>query len=135
MTITILLSPSAAGKTQACIGKVREFLSDQPFAEIWVLLPDRLQTAAFRRRLAAAGGAMAVHIGTFGDLYHELLARAGRPIPVASDAVIHALIKTAVREVSDRGELAHYAPIAEKPGFVRILRDRYAELLERIIRR
>ena len=128
MTSMILIAPSTAGKTECCIARIRELRADQLLAESWVLLPDRFQTAAFRRRLAAAGGGVGVHIGTFGDLYHALLARAGRPIPVASDSIVHALIKTAIRDAMDRGELAHYGPIAEKPGFIRTLRDRFAEL-------
>ncbi len=71
---------------------------------------------------------MGIHIGTFGDLYHSLLIRAARPVPVASDPIIYGLIKTTVREAKDRGELRHYAPIAETPGFIRALRDRFAEL-------
>ena len=128
MTTTLLLSPPATGKTARCIRRVREVLKEQPLSQVWAVLPDRLQTAAFRRRLAASGGAMGAHVGTFGDLYQALLARAGRAVPLASEAVVYGLIKAAVRRAREEGALEHFAPIAETPGFIAVLIDRFAEL-------
>jgi len=128
MSITIVVSPSATGKTSQCIHRLKQVLADNPLAPVWIVLPDRLQAVAFRRRLAAVGGAIGVHIGTFGDLYHSILFRADQPIPVASDTVIYRLIKTSIRDVAAQGKLVHYTPIADKPGFISAIRDRFAEL-------
>jgi len=128
MPITIVVSPSATGKTAHCIRRVRQVLEDRPLATMWIVLPDRLQSVATRRRLASEGGGIGVHIGTFGNLYHEILMRAGRPVPIASEPVIQQLLRAAVQDTQKRGELVHFSPIADKPGFLRVLRDRFAEL-------
>ena len=52
MTVRLLLGPAASGKTQTCIDEMRASLAAQPLSAAWVLLPDRNQAAAFRRRLA-----------------------------------------------------------------------------------
>lgn len=125
---TLLISPPATGKTQYCIQRVREALREAPLAGVWAVLPDRRQVHAFRRRLAGAGGAMGAHVGTFGELYQRLLARAGRWVPQASDAVVYGLIKAVVREAREKGALDYFAPIAATPGFISVLFDRFAEL-------
>jgi len=78
--------------------RVLEIQSEKPMSPIWVVVPDRYQVHAFRRRLGAAGGAIGVHVGTFGHLYNEILWSAKN------------------------------APIAEMPGFLRALRSTFAEL-------
>ena len=93
-----------------------------------VILPDRLQIAAFRRRLAEAGGAMGPRVGTFGDYYQALLLRARKPVPLTTDPVIYRLLHAAVDDVSAEKGLIHYGPIAKTPGFINILRERFAEL-------
>jgi ATP-dependent helicase/DNAse subunit B len=128
MTTTILVSPAAAGKTRYGIYRIRQVLRDQPRMPVWVVVRDRLQVVAFRRRLAAAGGAMGVHIGTFEGLYREILERAGRPVPIASGPIVHRLVHAAVQEVRDQGGLTYYAPIADRPGFLQTLQERFAEL-------
>ena len=91
MPVQILISPPAAGKTQAVIAQVMATVRREPLSPVWVVLPDQLQADHFRRRLASAGGAVGVKVGTFGDLYKEFLERAGRPVPVAPDAVAYRL--------------------------------------------
>lgn len=112
---------------------MRAVLLERPFAPVRVVLPDRLQTTAFRRRLAEAGGAIGAQVGTFGDLYRDLLERSGRPIPVGSPPVVHRLVQAAIRQVDEAGELRYYAGLREMPGFALTLRDIFAELKRALV--
>ncbi len=133
MPVELLISLPASGKTDACIQCIRTLLLNQPFTPVRVVLPDRLQTAAFRRRLADAGGALGVQIGTFGDLYRELLEMTGRTIPVASSPMLHRLVQAAVEQVYTAGGLQHYAELRQTPGFSLALRDAFAELKRSLV--
>ncbi len=128
MAPTILLSTPATGKTHACISRVRETVKQLHAIPAWVILPDRLQVPAFNRRLVGAGGAFGVQVGTFGTLYHEILRRAGKPVPLASDAVRQRLIRGVIEDALSEGQLSHFQEIAGKPGFLSVLGDRFGEL-------
>lgn len=124
----LLLAPAASGKTHECILCVRALLKEAPLAPVWVVLPDRNQIRAFRRRLAEQGGALGARVGTFADLYVEILAQAGVSIPVTPEAVIHRLAQAAIDAVADRGDLAHYGTIRRRPGLTRAVTNLIAEL-------
>jgi ATP-dependent helicase/DNAse subunit B len=128
MAIHLILGPSASGKTQRCIERVREEESAHRFTPIWVVVPDRLQAIAFRRRLSQGGGVIGVQVGTFGDLYQEILRSAGRLVPVTSEPVIHRLIQASLDQVLTEGELGAYEPLIGMPGFHEVLRKAFAEL-------
>jgi ATP-dependent helicase/DNAse subunit B len=128
MTARILLGPAASGKTQFCIERIFQVLEDNSVGPIWVVVPDRLQSYAFRRRLGAAGGAIGVYVGTFGHLYNEILWEAGVPLPVAPLPVIHRLIQAATDVIQSTHGLDHYGPIAAMPGFMRAIRSTHTEL-------
>jgi len=128
MAPTILLSTPATGKTHACISRVREAVKRLHSIPAWVILPDRLQERAFNRRLVDAGGAFGVHVGTFGTLYHEILRLAGRPVPLASDAVRQRVIRGVIEDALSEEQLSHFHEIASKPGFLSVLKDRFGEL-------
>ncbi len=95
---------------------------------MWVVLPDRHQATAFRRRLAGSGGAIGARVGTFSDLYTEVLACAGLSLPVTPPAVVHRLAQAAIDAVAGRGHLMHYAPIQRRPGLTTALAALIAEL-------
>lgn len=128
MSVKILIAPPASGKTQSAVDYVYQTLKQRPLAPVWVILPDREHTAVFQRRLAAAGGAMGAQIGTLGDLYHEILERAGQAYPLASNTVINTLLRSVLETLDQQGDLQHYSSIRSKPGFLQVLRDRFAEL-------
>jgi ATP-dependent helicase/DNAse subunit B len=115
------------------VQRVRRLLGERPFAQAWVLLPDRLQTAYFRRRLAEAGGAIGAQVGTFGDLYAELLGRAGCPAPLASSPIVHRLVQTTLEQVYAAGDLVYYAGLKDTPGFALALREAFAELKRALV--
>jgi ATP-dependent helicase/DNAse subunit B len=128
MAIQVLLSPPAGGKTSHCIQRILTVLREHPLASIWVVVPDRLQAYAFRRRLADVGGAIGVNVGTFGDVYREILRKANRSIPLASEWVVHRLLQSCVQTLNDSGKLPYFAPLIQMPGFLRVLRKAVAEL-------
>ena len=123
---SILLAPAAGGKTQRLV----ELLISGPrsIRPRWAILPDRTQVSAFRRRIAAQGGALGVSVGTFGDLFQEILARAGRPVAVAPEPARQRLLRLALRKLEADGRLPFYQPIAGTPGFLEVVGEAIAEL-------
>jgi len=134
MTTRLFLAPAGAGKTSFCLDRVRALSRERPLAPIWVCLPNREQVEAFRRRLAAAGGALGVQVGTFYNLYQEtllaasLLGSPGRPLLELDDPLQHRLLRSVIDRAAAEGTLQHYLPLQEKPGFVGALRGLIMEL-------
>lgn len=123
----LLLAPAVGGKTQSAIRHIRTVLATAPLSTVWAIVPDRNQGASFQRRLAI-DGALGVRVGTFGDLYAEILAEAAQPFPVTPEPVLHRLVRAAIDEVAEQGRLVYYAPIQRRPGLANVLADLFAEL-------
>ncbi|MHB9033713.1 MAG: PD-(D/E)XK nuclease family protein [Anaerolineae bacterium] len=128
MSVELLCAPPAGGKTRACLQRIQTVRAGNPLAVIRVVVPDRIQVAAFRRRLAGSGGALGVAAGTFGDLYREILQRAGRIVPLISAPLAQRLVQEAAAQAAEAGELRHYARIQTFPGFHQALGEAFAEL-------
>ena len=128
MTIELLIARAMGGKTQTCIERIRAVKQDDALAQVWVLVPNPQAAAQFKARLAEAGGGMGVSVGEFRYFYKELFEENGVFTPIISSALSHRLIQETVREAFDSGELIHYAAIKDKPGFITVLRDAFAEL-------
>ncbi|MDH4209221.1 MAG: hypothetical protein OEV76_10135, partial [Anaerolineae bacterium] len=123
MPVSVYVGPAAAGKTSYVLSRVRDAargLESIPR----VVVPSQLQVRSWRRRLAEAGGALGVRVLTFEGLYGECLSIAGEVYTELSDPVQYRL----VRQIADDLQLAHYAPIFDRPGFVRILVELIGEL-------
>ncbi|MFQ6100762.1 MAG: PD-(D/E)XK nuclease family protein [Anaerolineae bacterium] len=136
MSVQLLLAPAGGGKTAHAISRIRGLQASNPLAPVWVILPNFPQVAAFRHRLASAGGALGVEVGTFYRLYTDILACASNlalseaegPAPRLADPVQHRLLRAIVDRLCDEGRLRHYAPLRDKPGFIRALRVAFQEL-------
>jgi len=124
----IMLSPAASGKTKACIARIQQALEVGHLGEIWAIVPDRWQRRAFQWRLAKAGCGVGVRIGTFGFLYREILTQAGQFYPFVNAALAQRLIGNIVHDQLAPADLGPYAPLAGKPGFIQVLRERIGEL-------
>lgn len=135
MATHLYLAPAGRGKTAYVLERILQAHTTTPLAPITVILPNQDQVNAFRRRLSAAGGALAVSLGTFYSLYAEVLAWAGRPEPRLPEPVQYRLLRTIVMRLTDEGCLAYYAPLRDKPGFVAALRVLIEELKRARIRR
>ena len=128
MSTHLYLAPAASGKTHFCIERARIALQESPLADVWVVLPDRHQAVSFRRRLAEYGGALGARIGTFNDVYAEILALANQPLPLTPDAVVHRLMRAAIDTLVEQNCLAHYLSIKHKPGLTQALTTLIGEL-------
>lgn len=129
MPTRLIVSAPASGKTNSSIDEIRTILEKYPLAKIRVIVPDRLQASYFRRRLSAGGGSIGVYVGTFNDLYKNILEKSGGYVPVASNALLHRI----VQDVVDTTSLVHYAPLRTQPGFILALKDAFAELKRALI--
>jgi ATP-dependent helicase/nuclease subunit B len=124
----VLLAPAGRGKTAYALARIRAVRQTEPLSPIWVVLPNRPQANAFRRRLAATGGALGIWLGTFYSVYADLLARAGQPAPRLLEPVQHRLLRAIVDRLAAAGRLRHFAPLRDKPGFIHALRALIQEL-------
>ncbi len=123
MTTHIYLAPAAAGKTAYILALAREAaqgLSAMPR----LIVPTHLQVRAARRRLAEMGGAIGVRVITFDQIYTEILDAAGKTYTELSEPVQYRLI----RAVVDALNLQHFAPLADRPGFIAVLQRLVGEL-------
>ncbi len=130
----LIIAPPAAGKTADCIDHIIALHKEQPLAQVWVVVPNPQKAAYFKSRLAEAGGGMGVRVVAFRNFYQEILEEAGSFAPVITPALSHRLIQETVREAHAAGELTHYAAIKDKPGFLSVLRDAFAELRSAMVR-
>jgi len=128
VTLSLLLAPAGHGKTEHVIQKIRQLLTDEPFAPVLVIVPNSIQAGGFRKRLSASGGALGVEVHTFHRLYAELLIRAGQPIPLLTDPVRIRLLHSIVDDLCERGAMTHFAALRDKPGFIALLRNSIEEL-------
>ncbi len=117
------------GKPQACVERIRNTLQENPLAQVRVIVPDQLQPSYFRRRFSSHGGAIGAYIGIFGDLYKFILEDSGAYMPTASNALLHCI----VQEVVDEVPLLTNIRVRTFPGFIRVLRDAFAELKRALI--
>ena len=124
----IILSPAGSGKTAYLLQSIRQVKAAEPLAPVLVVVPNQLQAATFQRRLAAAGGAMGVETLTFYNLYADILARAGQPIPALLDPVQVRLLRAIVDDLCGRGDMRYYAALRTRPGFILALRNAIQEL-------
>ena len=128
MTPQLLIAPAAAGKTRHAIERLRAIKASDPFAPITVILPNQIQLAEFRRRLAQAGGALGVELLTFHMLYAELLTRVDQRRARFTDPLQIRLLRQIVDRLCEAGHLPYYAALRGKPGFIALLRDTLEEL-------
>ncbi len=124
----VLLAPAGYGKTAYALARIQAVRQTEPLSPIWVVLPNQPQASAFRRRLAAAGGAMGIRLGSFYTAYADLLARAGQPAPRLLEPVQHRLLRAIIDNLANAGRLRHFAPLRDKAGFIRALRALIQEL-------
>lgn len=123
MPIHLYLAPPGGGKTAYLIRRATQVargLAGEPR----VLVATRLQARAWQRRLAETGGALGVRVGTFDDLYREILGVTGGAYTLLSRPVQQRLLRTLIAH----SDLRHYASLRNAPGFAEIVLDLIAEL-------
>jgi ATP-dependent helicase/nuclease subunit B len=135
MPVRLFVAPAGHGKTAYAIETIRAL---PPLSPVRILVPDQIQVAAFRRRLARAGGALGVEVQTFYGLYAHVLTLAGGSLTLPETqpargmarlppAVLNLLIQHIVDAQCDAGRLSYYAPLSRSPGFARLLGRLFGE--------
>ena len=128
MTIELYLAPAAGGKTEYAVAEAR-LAARNLDAVVRVCVPNPLQAAAWRRRLAQNGGALGVQVLTFNSLVRACLDATGTQATELAEPVKYRLL----RAVIARQPLDYYAAIREKPGFVQVTGDLIALLKGELI--
>src|SRR5690349_22178356 len=135
MPLNLLLAPVGAGKTEAALERLLLTLKRKPFARIWVLLSGERQTAAFRQRLMDTGPHIFFNVELFNfyNLYARLLDNAGQPPRRLDDTARFGLLRAMITRLQLMGQLPLYDPIAQTPGFVRIVSEFIYELKRNLV--
>ena len=128
MSVVLATAPAAAGKTRYCIERLRAFARERPLAPACICLRDAGQVRAFQQRLAAAGGALNVHVGEFYSLYEQILFAAGLAPLELGRIWQERLLSAEIERMAADGVLIHYRPLLDKPGWRDVLRALWREL-------
>jgi len=119
----LYLAPAAGGKTAFLVNRARA-LAQGLRVTPRVIVPTQLQVRAWKQRLAEAGGALGVHVGTFDTLYRELLDAAGKTVIRLSEPIQYRLLRSLIAEA----DLECYQPLRTMPGFIQAVHDLIREL-------
>ena len=123
MSIHLYLAPAGAGKTDYLIEQARQVVGDLS-TTVRVCVPSGLQAQVWKRRLAAAGGALGVRVQLFYELYMECLDAVGQPYIELSEPVQYRLLQATV----DSLPLTYYRSLKRRPGFISLLQNLTGEL-------
>ena len=136
MTVKLLLSQPAGGKTSFCIEKIRRIRLEDPLAPVKVIVPDGMQMAYWKQTLARksplsnrGSGFIGTEIISFAKLAMEILGRSDRA-PLLIPARLNTLcIRDALGKASQKEPLLYFEPIREKPGLVSLFEQTFRDLL------
>ena len=117
----LYVAPAGAGKTEFVLERARQ--KARAWGTVRVVVGSSQQARAGYRRLAQKG-AFGVRMHTLSGLARELLDRAGVACTLLTDPVQIRFLRALV----DQARLDYYAPLVRMPGFIRALRDVFAEL-------
>ncbi len=135
MPTDLILAPVGSGKTERALEALMDAVQQQPFAQVWVLLPSRRQEDAFRQRLAERGNRIYFNVSFFNfyTLYARLLDMVGQPQRELDNTARLRLLRGILSDLREAGQLQIYDRIAETPGFVRLMADFIYELKQNVI--
>jgi len=122
MSATLYVGPVAGGNTAYAVARARAAARGLT-ATPAVVVASSLQVHAFQRRLAAAGGAMGVHVSTLPRFCQGFLSAADPPRVLPPADVLQRLLEAA----SSRADMKALASLADKPGFWVAMRRLIAE--------
>lgn len=129
MAARLLLAPAGRGKTQAVLERIARLQGEDRLCGVWVCLPHGEEIQAFRRRLAQQGGSLGVTLGTFHELYGDILRAARRPFAQAPEPVRLALVE----ELLGAPQVRFFRSVRHKPGLHRRVLGLIDELKQDLI--
>ena len=94
MSAILYVAPAGAGKTSYLVARARALAAEA--GAVRVVVATRHQVHAWQRRLAEAGGALGVQVGTFDALYRQVLRAAGEVYVRLSDPVQYRLLRLTI---------------------------------------
>lgn len=120
---TLIAGPVGSGKTHAAIEEIllERSVSGSAFKPVWVLTATGEQAHGFRARLVTASAyqvLFGVEFFTFESLYLRLLDLLGDPQRQLAEAARYRVLRHVIAELDAAGALAHFGPVAKRPGFV-----------------
>lgn len=119
MPLNLLTAPAGAGKTAYMLEQLCALTAANPLARGLLILPSNAHVRAVRERLAANQTAqLGITLTEFGALYRDILDASGTAARVLTDTARYRLLRAVLRDHAARGELAYFAPIADKPGLI-----------------
>ena len=121
--IHLVVAPAGAGKTTYVLNQAREVA--ERWGPVRVVVANGRQAQAAQARLAQQG-ALGVRVHTMSSFARELLDLTGRPCVLLPDPVQIRVLRALV----DRVPLDYYSPLTRTPGFIRLLRNLFAELIQ-----
>jgi len=133
MTVHLLISPPATGKTRFCLDLAKSAAQNTLFSEIWFLVPDQIQADAVRARFFATGQSISARVATFYELYGEILERTGCTRPVAGHNMLQRMLAEIIRTLCASGKIPHYTPICSLPGFINEIHERITEFKRSLV--
>lgn len=126
----IVRAPVGTGKTQRALQTLTEAANASAFPRVWVLMATRRQEDAFRQRLIDYPDGQQTYFNVeffnFYELYRYLLHVAAVPSRCLTDAAQAAVMRAVIAH--EQANLTHFAPIADRAGFARIVGDLIYEL-------
>ena len=137
MSVKILLSAPAGGKTEYCMEQIRTYRKMNPLAPVKVIVPDKMQMAYWKQVLAHnpkgsghTSGFIGTEILSFGKFAAELMNTVpGSPelIPARLDSLC---VREAMKRAAAEKPLEYFDPIFDKPGVPSVLEQTF-RVLER----
>ncbi len=121
--IHLVVAPAGAGKTTYVLDQAREMA--EGWGHVRVVVANGRQAQATQARLAQQG-ALGVRVHTMLSFARELLDLTGQPCVHLPDPVQIRVLRALV----DRVSLDYYGPLTHTPGFIRLLRNLFAELIQ-----
>jgi ATP-dependent helicase/nuclease subunit B len=134
--ITVVVGPARSGKTERMLAVYRKTLTaaaaaGTPASTLW-LAPTRRAVEQVRDRLLGEGldACFSPNLKTFDQLSSDVIARADASDEIhrIDDRMKRRLIEGLVRRADAAGELRHFGPIAQTPGFIDLAFEWISEL-------
>jgi ATP-dependent helicase/DNAse subunit B len=132
----ILTAPAGGGKTDAVLNEIKRVRAFSLFNPVWVLLATGQQIFAFQERLLARSPdsvQFGVEFFNFELLYSRLLDLLGDPQRLVEDTARYRILRHLIADLNARGDLEHFARIADTPGFVALVAGLIHELKQGIV--
>lgn len=129
MTVEILASRPASGKTEWLVSTIQEQYRSDPHAKITVILPAYAQEQQFKQRLVRRGGYFGIQILNLTRYCRTLLDHQRRLFKEAPFSMKQRLLNDSILELVSQEMLADLSRIADLPGFRSVVFERFSQLM------